>query len=42
MNPEVMNYMVGVEAAQDANFTFVEAVAKALDETLMTNQGAAA
>ncbi len=34
MNPEVMNYMVGVEAAQDANYTFVEAIAKALDETL--------
>ena len=26
--------MVGVEAAQDANYTFVEAVAKALDETM--------
>ena len=34
MNPEVVNYMVGVEAAQDANYTFVEAIAKALDETV--------
>ena len=34
MNPEVVNYMVGVEAAQDANYTFVEAIAMALDETV--------
>jgi hypothetical protein len=34
MNPEVLNYMVGIEAAQDANYTFVEAIAKALDETV--------
>ena len=34
MNPEVLNYMVGAEAAQDANYTFVEAIAKALDETV--------
>ena len=34
MNPEVMNYMVGSEAAQDVNYTFVEAIAKALDETV--------
>ena len=34
MNPEVMNYMVGSEAAQDVNYTFVEAIAKALDDTV--------
>jgi hypothetical protein len=34
MNPEVMNYMVGTESAQDVNYTFVEAIAKALDETI--------
>ena len=34
MNPEVMNYMAGPEAAQDVNYTFVEAIAKALDETV--------
>ena len=34
MNPEVMNYMVGQESAQDVNFTFIEAIAKALDDTL--------
>ena len=34
MNPEVMNYMVGSEAAQDVNYTFIEAIAKALDDTV--------
>ena len=30
MNPEVMNYMVGSEAAQDVNYTIVEAIARPL------------